>query len=222
MSQQDQNGSKHSEKGFNYICHEITHSLLYQQHQCGSEKGLSRAYYYEITHSLSRWQDQSGSEDSEAQLYLAWNYSLSIKPIGPRWECGQWEDTQLDLAWKCSLSVKPTGSKCEENSEKGPSWTWHEITHILSSQQDHSGNRIVRRDPAAPDMKSLTSCQANRIRVEMRTMRKAAGPGMKSLTHCQANRIRVWVREQWEWTQLDLAWNHSLPIKPTVPECEWG
>ena len=25
-----------------------------------------------------------------------------------------------------------------EDSEKGPSWTWHEITHSLSSHQDQS------------------------------------------------------------------------------------
>ena len=48
-----------------------------------------------------------------------------------------------------------------EDSEKGPSWSWHEITYFLSSQQDQSGSETVRRDPAGPDMKSLTSYQAN-------------------------------------------------------------
>ena len=50
----------------------------------------------------------------------------------------------------------------------------------------------MRRDPAGPGMKSLTSCQANRTRVGGRKVRRdPAGPGMKSLTYCQANRTRV-------------------------------
>ena len=64
-------------------------------------------------------------------------------------------------------------------------------------------------------MESLTSCQANRTRVAVRTVRRdTVGPGMESLTCCQANRTRVVVRT----TQLDLAWNHSLAVKPIGPE----
>ena len=66
-------------------------------------------------------------------------------------------------------------------------------------------------------MESLTGYQASRIRVAVRTVRKdTAGPGMESLTGCQANRTRVAVRTV--GTQLNLAWNHSLPVKPTEPE----
>ena len=44
-------------------------------------------------------------------------------------------------------------------------------------------------------MDLLTSCQANRTRVAVKTVRReTAGPGMESLTPCQANRIRVAVR----------------------------
>ena len=53
----------------------------------------------------------------------------------------------------------------------------------------------MRRDPAGPGMTSLTSYQANRTRVGVRTVRRdPAGPGMTSLTYCQANRTRVGVR----------------------------
>ena len=67
--------------------------------------------------------------------------------------------------------------------------------------------RKVRREPARPGMKSLTSCQANRTRVGMRTVRRVpAGPGMKSLTRCQANRTRVGVRtvrrDSWTWHEI--------------------
>jgi len=34
------------------------------------------------------------------------------------------------------------------------------------------GVRTVRRDPAGPATKSLTSCQANRTRVGVRTVRR--------------------------------------------------
>ena len=78
--------------------------------------------------------------------------------------------------------------------------------------------RTVRRNTAGPGMESLTLCQANRTRVAVRTVRRdTAGPGIESLTPCQANRIKVAVRTC-EETQLDLAWNHSLPVKPTAPE----
>ena len=41
------------------------------------------------------------------------------------------------------------------------------------------GVRTVRRDTAQPAMESLTSCQANRTRVEVRTVRRdTAGPAM--------------------------------------------
>ena len=83
------------------------------------------------------------------------------------------------------------------------------------------GVRTVRRDTAGPGMESLTYCQANRTRVEVRTVRgdTAARHGMESLTDCQANRTRVGVRRV-RRTQLDLAWNHSLTVKPTGPEWE--
>ena len=56
-------------------------------------------------------------------------------------------------------------------------------------------NCDVRIDPAAPAMKSLTSCQANRTRVAVKAVRTdPAAPAMKSLTHCQANRTRVAVK----------------------------
>ena len=76
--------------------------------------------------------------------------------------------------------------------------------------------RRVRRDTAEPGMKSLTYCQVNRVtRVEVRTVRRdTAGPSMESLTYCQANRNRVAVRTV-RRDILDLAWNHSQPVKPT-------
>ena len=56
--------------------------------------------------------------------------------------------------------------------------------------------RAVRRDTASHGiMESLTSCQANKTRVAVRTVRNnTAGPGIESLTYCQANRTRVAVR----------------------------
>ena len=55
--------------------------------------------------------------------------------------------------------------------------------------------RTVRKDIAGPGMESLTYCQANSTRVEVRTVRRhTAGPGMESLTCCQANKTRVEVR----------------------------
>ena len=84
------------------------------------------------------------------------------------------------------------------------------------------GVRTVRRDTVGPGIKSLTYYQANRTRVEVGTVRRdTGGPGMESLTFCQANRIRVGVRIV-RGTQLDLAWNHSPPVKPIGPEWEQG
>ena len=43
---------------------------------------------------------------------------------------------------------------------------------------------IVRRNTAGPGMESLTACQANRMRVGVRTVRRnTAGPSMESLTN---------------------------------------
>ena len=57
---------------------------------------------------------------------------------------------------------------CDDN-KKGPSWTSHcEITHNLSSQQDHSWREDSERGLAAPDIDSLTCCQINRARVGVR------------------------------------------------------
>ena len=57
------------------------------------------------------------------------------------------------------------------------------------------GVRTVRRNTAGPGMESLTYFQANRTRVGVRTVRRStAGPDMKSLTPYQANRTRVGVR----------------------------
>ena len=51
----------------------------------------------------------------------------------------------------------------------------------------------MRRATAGPaSMQSLTSYQASRTRVGVRTVRRdTTGPGMQSLTCCQANRNRV-------------------------------
>ena len=43
----------------------------------------------------------------------------------------------------------------------------------------------MRRDTTGPGMESLTSYQANRIRVAVKTVRRdTAGPDIKSLTSC--------------------------------------
>ena len=74
----------------------------------------------------------------------------------------------------------------------------------------------VRKDTAGPSMESLTNCQANRTIVAVRTVRRdTAGLGMQSLTSCQGNRTKLAVRTVRRET---LAWNHSLPVKPTGPE----
>ena len=63
----------------------------------------------------------------------------------------------------------------------------------------------MRGDTAEPGMESLTSCQANRTRVGVRTVRRdTAGPGMESLTSWQVNRTRVGVRTV-RRNRLDLA-----------------
>ena len=49
--------------------------------------------------------------------------------------------------------------------------------------------RTVRRHPAGPAMKLLTCCQENSIKVGVRIIKRhSAGLAMKSLTTCQANR----------------------------------
>ena len=70
---------------------------------------------------------------------------------------------------------------------------------------------------SGPGIELLTSCQANKTRVAVRTVRMdTTRPGiMDSLTCCQANRTRVAVRTV---TQLDLAWNYSPSVKPIGPE----
>ena len=45
---------------------------------------------------------------------------------------------QLKLAEDCPLSVEPIDQSRSENTMKGNRWTWHGITHFLSSQQDQS------------------------------------------------------------------------------------
>ena len=86
------------------------------------------------------------------------------------------------------------------------------LTHCQANRI-RVGVRIVRRDTAGPGMESLTNCQANRIRVGVRIVRRdTAKPGMEILTTCQANKIRVGENSE--------KWNHSLAVKPTEPERE--
>ena len=84
------------------------------------------------------------------------------------------------------------------------------------------GVRTVKRNTVGPGMESLTSCQANRTTLGVRTVRRdTVGPSMELLTHCQANRIRLGVMTvRREGTQLDMAWNHSLAVKPMGPNLE--
>ena len=71
-----------------------------------------------------------------------------------------------------------------ENSGKEHSWTWHETTHNLSSQQTRVAMRRVRRGTAGlqPGMESLTRCQVDRttrVTERQRTVRRdTAGPNM--------------------------------------------
>ena len=94
----------------------------------------------------------------------------------------------------------------------------------MESLTYYQANRItevmsVRWKPAGPGMEPLTYYQANRITEVMSVRWKPAGPGTKSLTFSYpANRTRVGVMTVCEKSQLDLAWNHSHPIKPTEPE----
>jgi len=78
-----------------------------------------------------------------------------------------------------------------ENSEKGPSWSWHEITHFLSSQQEDQ-SESSKLEPYYSTSHELTgSCQANKTSMRVRPVRRdPARPGMNSLTFCQGNRIR--------------------------------
>ena len=100
---------------------------------------------------------------------------------------------KLDLAWNHSLPIKPTEQ--EDSSEKGHSWTWHGITHFLTSQQGKDGSENSQKTPRWT-WHEITHClSSQRTRVGVRTViRHSAGPGMKSLTCCQANRIKVGVR----------------------------
>ena len=53
-----------------------------------------------------------------------------------------------------------------KDGEKRPSWTWHEITHFLSIQQEKSGCEDSKKSPSWSDiMKPLTPCQANSTRI---------------------------------------------------------
>ena len=47
-----------------------------------------------------------------------------------------------------------------------------EITHLLSRQQDWIGNRNSEKETCADLGGSLTNCQGNRIKFEVRTIRK--------------------------------------------------
>ena len=68
----------------------------------------------------------------------------------------------------------------------------HEITHMLSSQQDQSRSEGSEKGPNGPGIKSLTCCQINRIRVRLGIVRRdPVGSGIKSLTYCRANRTKV-------------------------------
>jgi len=107
-----------------------------------------------------------------------------------------------------------------EDSEKGLSWTWHEITHFLSrsTEPEQEWGESKRDSAVVSDKESLTLYQANRTRVWVNTVRRdPAGSSNKSLTSFQANRIRMRVRTV-RRTQLDLAWNHSPTVKPTQPK----
>ena len=74
--------------------------------------------------------------------------------------------------------------------------------------------RWVRGDPAWPGMKKHTCCQANRSRLRVSIRWRAPfAPEMKLLTSYQANR-EEWKWEHWEGTEWDLAWNHSPPAMP--------
>jgi len=99
-----------------------------------------------MTHFLSSQQDQSWHGDSEK---------------GPTWT---WY--QITHLLSCQQDHSASG-----DSERGPSCTCHQITYFLSSQQDQSNNVPVRRVPDGPGIKSPTICQANRIRMEVGTLR---------------------------------------------------
>ena len=108
-----------------------------------------------------------------------------------------------------------------EDSEKGHSQSWHEITHFLSSHRTKAAVRMVRRDTAGPGMETLTFCQTNRTRVAVRTVRRdAAGSGMELLTTCHANKTRVAMRTVRRAT-VDLAWKHKHSLSVKSIGSEW-
>ena len=129
-----------------------------------------------------------------------------------------------------------------ESSENRPRYTFHEITHSLSSPQDESesedsetsatcivgnhslavkpvtrvgvkGVKEVSKDPAVPAMESHTSFEGNRSRVGVTAVRtKPAAPVMKSLTICQTNSTRLEMKAVRADTAA-LVWNHSQTVK---------
>ena len=72
----------------------------------------------------------------------------------------------------------------------------HEITHFLLSQRNQIESGNSKKETGGHAMRSLTSCQNNRTRLEVRTVRRdTAEPGMDVAFTCyQANRMRLAVR----------------------------
>ena len=69
---------------------------------------------------------------------------------------------------------------------------------------------------------SLTSCQTNRTRLQVRTVRRdTAGPDMESLTSYQFNSTRLGVRiVRRDTAGLDSIKLHSQTVKPTPSDWE--
>ena len=86
--------------------------------------------------SLTNWQANKISTAVRNTAGLTGNHLHPFKLTGPKWQWGQWEEH---------------------------SWTWHEeITHKLSSPQDHSDSQDNEKVIAELGMESLTVCQTNR------------------------------------------------------------
>ena len=117
------------------------------------------------------------------------NYKVKKKVGVRRYGC-HW----LNMTWYYSQPVKPMKTMGVRRVRRYYC-TWMELLTDCQAIEWGKLQEWEKRQLNSAGMGSLTSYQANKMRVRVKTVRGATAElGMKTLTNCQTNQIRVEIR----------------------------
>ena len=146
---------------------------------------VRRWTWHRITHILPSQQNQSRNKNSEkgpagSGIELLTPYQANkIRVV----EVRTLKTLRRGIAGPSLTYCQANITRVDVRTVRGDTVDWHKITCILSNQQNQSRSKNSEGGPAGSGIESLTSCQFNRIRVEVRTVRRdTAIPGMELLT----------------------------------------